>query len=83
MFNNIKITLHYSVYIRISGEKVRIPNEAERFQSVSHSHVRSLSGTRAIYSGVFKAGNPNLFTISYHLGTPYCQRVPLLPEQLI
>ena len=28
---------------------------------------------------------PNLFTISYHLvlGTPHCQRVPLLPEQLI
>jgi len=28
-------------------------------------------------------GLPNLFTISYHLGTPYCQRVPLLPEKLI
>jgi len=25
----------------------------------------------------------NLFAISYHLGTPYCQRVPLFPEQLI
>jgi len=31
----------------------------------------------------FAAGLLNLFTISYHLGTPYCQRVPLLPEQLI
>jgi len=28
-------------------------------------------------------GVPNLSTITYHLGTPYCQRVPLLPEQLI
>jgi len=23
------------------------------------------------------------FTISYHLSNPYCQRVPLLPKQLI
>jgi len=29
-----------------------------------------------------KPGLPNLFTISYHLGTSYGQRVPLLPEQL-
>jgi len=36
-------------------------------------HMHSLSNT-----GILK-----LFTISYHLGTPYCQRVPLLPEQLI
>jgi len=28
-------------------------------------------------------GVPNLFTFSYHLGIPYCQPVPLLPEQLI
>jgi len=28
------------------------------------------------------AGFPNVFTISYHLDTSYCQRVPLLPEQL-
>jgi len=28
-------------------------------------------------------GVPNLFTISYRLGTPYCQHIPLLSEQLI
>jgi len=44
VFNNIKITLHYSVYMRTSGEKVRISDETERVQSVSHSHIRSLSG---------------------------------------
>ena len=44
MFNNIKITLHCSVYMRTSGEKVRISDEAERVQSVSYSHIRSLSG---------------------------------------
>jgi len=43
VFNNIKITLHYSVYMRTSGEKVRISDEAERVQSVSYSHIRSLS----------------------------------------
>jgi len=32
---------------------------------------------------LFKVGVPNLFMSSYHLGTPYCQRVPLFPEQLI
>jgi len=31
----------------------------------------------------FSSGVPSLFTISYHLGTPYRQRLPLLPEQLI
>jgi len=41
---NIKITLHYSVYMRTSGEKVRISDEAERVQSISYSHIRSLSG---------------------------------------
>jgi len=30
VFNNIKITLHYSVYMRTSGDKVRISDEAER-----------------------------------------------------
>jgi len=30
-----------------------------------------------------KTGVPNLFTISYHLGSLYCQLLPLLPEQLI
>ena len=44
MFNNIKITLHYSVYKRTSGEKVRISDEAKRVQSASYSHIRSLSG---------------------------------------
>ena len=44
VFNNIKITLHYSVYTRTVGEKVRISNEAERVQSVTYSHIRSLSG---------------------------------------
>ena len=44
MFNNIKITLSYSVYMCTSGEKVRISDEVERVQSVSYSHIRSLSG---------------------------------------
>jgi len=44
VFNNIKITLHYSVCMRTSGEKVRISVVAERVQSVSYSHIRSLSG---------------------------------------
>jgi len=44
VFNNIKIILHYSVYMRTSGEKERISDEAERVQSVSYSHIRSLSG---------------------------------------
>jgi len=44
VFNNIKITLHYSVYMRTSGEKVHISDEAERVPSVSYSHIRSLSG---------------------------------------
>jgi len=30
----------------------------------------------------YKAEVPNLFMSSYHLGNLYCQRVPLLPEQL-
>jgi len=41
--NNVKITLHYSVYMRTSGEKVHISDEAERVQSISYSHIRSLS----------------------------------------
>ena len=53
MFNNIKITLHYSVYMRTSGEKVRISAEAERVQSVSYSHIRSLSGLYTAH-GMFK-----------------------------
>jgi len=44
VFDNIKITLHYSVYMSSSGEEVRISDEAECVQSVSYSHIRSLSG---------------------------------------
>ena len=40
VFNDIKIILHYSVYLRTLGEKVRISDEAERVQSVSYSRVR-------------------------------------------
>jgi len=50
VFNNIKITLHYSVYMPISGEKVRISDETERVQSVSYSHIRSLSGLYTVVS---------------------------------
>jgi len=42
---NIKVTLYYSVYMRTSGEKVGISDEAERVQLVSHPHIRTLSGT--------------------------------------
>ena len=44
VFNNIKITLYYSVCMRTSGEKARISDEAERVQSVSCPHIRSFSG---------------------------------------
>ena len=44
MFHNIRITLHQKVYIRKLGEKVLISDEAESVQSVSYSHIRSLSG---------------------------------------
>jgi len=37
VLNNIKITLHYRVYMRTS-------DKAERVQTVSYSHIRSLSG---------------------------------------
>ena len=43
VFHNIKITLHYSVHMCTSGEKVLISDEAERVQSVSYSPIRSLS----------------------------------------
>jgi len=36
VFNNTKITLHYSVYMRTSDEKVLMSDEAERVQSVSY-----------------------------------------------
>jgi len=44
VFNNTKITLHYSVYMRTSGEKVRISDEAERVQSVSYSQKDHCQG---------------------------------------
>jgi len=44
VFNNIKITVHHSVYMPTPGEKARISDEAERVQSVSCSHIRPLSG---------------------------------------
>ena len=50
VFNNIEITSHYSVYMGTSGETVRISDGAERVQSVSYSHIRSLSG---LYTVVF------------------------------
>jgi len=53
VFNNIKITLRYSVYMRTSGEKVRISDEAERVQSVSYSDISSPSGLYTVH-GVFK-----------------------------
>jgi len=48
--SSIKITLHCGVYMRTSGEKVCISDEAERVQSVSYSHMRSLSG---LYAAVY------------------------------
>jgi len=44
VFNYIKTTLYYSVFMCTSGEKVCISDEAERVQSVSYYHIRSLSG---------------------------------------
>jgi len=44
VFNNIKMTLYYSVCMHTSGEKIHISDEAERVQSISYSHIRSLSG---------------------------------------
>jgi len=41
------------------------------------------NGDLAFSDVVSITGVPNLFTISCHLGTPYCQHVPFLPEQLI
>jgi len=34
--------------MRTSGEKVRILDEAERVQSASYSHIKSLSGLCAV-----------------------------------
>jgi len=44
MFDNIKITLYYSVCMRTSGEKVHISDEAERVQSLSYLDIRSFTG---------------------------------------
>ena len=48
VFNNIKITLHYSVHMRASGEKVCSSDEAECVQPVSYSYIRSLSGSYTV-----------------------------------
>jgi len=45
---SVKITLHYSVYMRASDEKERISDKVECVQSVSYSHIRSLSGLCAV-----------------------------------
>jgi len=47
-YNNFTITLYYSVYMRTSGVKGRISVEAERVQSVSYPHIRSLSGSYTV-----------------------------------
>jgi len=44
VFNNIRKTFYYSVCMRISDQKVRISDEAERVQSVSYPHIGSFSG---------------------------------------
>jgi len=44
VFNNTQVSLYYSVCMRTSGEKVRMSDEAERAQSISYLHIRSLSG---------------------------------------
>jgi len=44
VFNNIRISSHYTVFLRTLGEKVNISEEAKSVQSVSDSHIRSLSG---------------------------------------
>jgi len=51
VFSNIKITLYKDNFIlqclhvhMFTCEKVRISDEAERVQSVSYPHIRSLSG---------------------------------------
>ena len=61
VLNNIKITLHYNVFMRTSGGKVRMSDEAERFKSFSYSHITVV---------------PKLFLIAYHLWAPCCQHVP-------
>jgi len=43
VFNNIQLSLYYGVYMCASGDKVRISDEAERVQSISYPHIRSLS----------------------------------------
>jgi len=48
VFNNIKITLR--VYMRTSGDKVCISDEAERVQSVSFSHTKPMSELYTVVS---------------------------------
>ena len=43
VFNNVKISIYDSVYMRASDAKARISDEAEHVQSVSYPHIRSLS----------------------------------------
>jgi len=50
----------------------RVTNDIESF----------LNKILTTFADILKSGIPNLFTISYHLDTSYCQRVPLLPEKL-
>ena len=47
-----KITLHHSVYVHASGEKVLISDEAERAQSVSYPHIKSLSGLYTVMGAI-------------------------------
>ena len=64
MFNNMKINLYYSVYIRTSGEKVLISDEAEHVQSGSYSCIRSWSGLYTV--GCLREGKQGTC-----LGTPF------------
>jgi len=65
-----RITLHYSVYIRTLGEKVRISDEAERVQSVSYSHKVIV---RVIYSGVWESKRGTC------LGPPFATQMCKVP----
>jgi len=44
--------------MRTPGEKVRISDEAERVQSVSYSHIRSLSGQWRAEGGGERGAGP-------------------------
>ena len=68
--SNIKIALHYSVYMRTSGEKVRISDEAKRVQSVSYSHIRSLS---LLYTAVCLREGKRGTCLGPHFATVMCK----------